>query len=453
MAAGPVIVQGTVASRGRQRVAEGSGPVRRLGGNRRHVAWSLSLVGFLVYVFVILTYRLPIGDVGVVTALAGLLLLEKRTFPPLLIGLASLLAWTIMSGLWSLEPEATLDSTLEFAKLLLIVLVAVNVLRTKATIRLYILFFLFWFATHPVRGAITNFLLGYQTFGRALWNNAFSNPNDLAAVSLLTISMAGALLATERSRWIRGLLWSMIALTSVLIILTQSRGGFVGTAVFGVLVLIRSGRSLRGVIVAAALVAVAAAVVPEDSFDRIASLRKAVSVEALSEVDSEGSAHQRYGIWIVARHIIADHPVVGTGFGTYKSVHAAYSPSVDPTGNTAGMRDTHSTYINVTAELGAVGLALFVIALAIPVLGARRALRRSANHGAGDANAIAMLASGLLGFLVCGLFGTYTQMSFLYLHLALLHCATAIFVSHHGPSVQSTVERPFVRHRHRRGMA
>jgi O-antigen ligase len=117
------------------------------------------------------------------------------------------------------------------------------------------------------------------------------------------------------------------------------------------------------------------------------------------------------------------------------------------------MRDTHSTYINVTAELGAVGLALFVIALAIPVLGARRALRRSANHGAGDANAIAMLASGLLGFLVCGLFGTYTQMSFLYLHLALLHCATAIFVSHHGPSVQSTVERPFVRHRHRRGMA
>jgi len=45
----------------------------------RGVQWSMTFVGFLGYIFAITTYRFQIGDVSIVIALIGLLMMKEPT--------------------------------------------------------------------------------------------------------------------------------------------------------------------------------------------------------------------------------------------------------------------------------------------------------------------------------------------------------------------------------------
>ena len=88
---------------------------------------------------------------------------------------------------------------------------------------------------------------------------------------------------------------------------------------------------------------------PNNVLDRVRGL-KAIDDGNLNQVDEEGSAFQRYEIWKVARTIIREHPVTGVGLGAYPAAHrlTATRSQFNPTAR--GRRDTHSTYLNVTAE-------------------------------------------------------------------------------------------------------
>jgi O-antigen ligase len=65
----------------------------------------------------------------------------------------------------------------------------------------------------------------------------------------------------------------------------------------------------------------------------------------------------------------SDHPVVGTGAGTFEVVWYENRPSLQI------VRDAHSLYVETFNELGIVGLALLLAALAVPLVAAIRARR------------------------------------------------------------------------------
>ncbi|MBX6364425.1 MAG: hypothetical protein IRZ00_11205, partial [Gemmatimonadetes bacterium] len=65
-----------------RRAGESAGDMLvRLRARFAKTSWSLTFVAFLVYTFVITTYRLPIGDVAVVAALIGLAFEKRLRFP------------------------------------------------------------------------------------------------------------------------------------------------------------------------------------------------------------------------------------------------------------------------------------------------------------------------------------------------------------------------------------
>lgn len=385
------------------------------------VAWTFIYIAFLSYVFAITTFRLPIGEASMIAALVGLLLQRNPWRLPALLGWSVLfLAWCALGNLTTAFPSVVWENVTLLAKLCLIMLVAANALRSPAQVRFYMIFFLACYALFPVRGALVNYLAHYTLLGRALWNYTYANPNDLAALTLLILSVAAALLATERPGWIRYCTLAGIALLPVLILMTQSRGGFIALCVFAAIAMVgqRRVRRLRTALIVVTLALAVAAVAPSGVWTRVKGLSQVT--ENLDNVDPEGSAKARFQIWQVAMKIVGDHPWTGVGWGAYPMAHAEYAPLSGVDRTALGLRDTHSTYLNVLAETGYPGLLLFLTLLVVVVREAERARRLSERVQPRLALQIKYLELGLLAFLVAGIFGSFAKLSFLYLHLVLL---------------------------------
>ena len=200
------------------------------------VRWTIVFVAFLAYIFAITTYRLPIGNLAMIAGLAGIALQRDAfRFPRLLIWFGAFILWCAIGYVRTLYPAPTWDRLVDLVKLWAVVLVAVNALRSRAHIRFFSVFFLGCFALYPLRGAFFNYFFYRSTlFGRAIWNYVYSNPNDLAALAILQLAMVAALLSLERRGWVKRAGQLGVVLLPLLVLMTQSRGGFIALALFAV---------------------------------------------------------------------------------------------------------------------------------------------------------------------------------------------------------------------------
>lgn len=390
------------------------------------VKWSLGYASFLVFVFVITTFRLPIGMVAMIATVIGLAISGLRLRMP------APMWWMVGFGLWA---AVGLESTLypgpvqlaleDFGKVLVIAFAAMNLIRTRPQFRLFMFVFLGSFAFYPVRGALFNyFLYGSSMAGRAVWNDVYANPNDLAAYCLPQLGFAVGLLYMERSRAMRLAALAGALLLPFVMLLTQSRGGFLGLLVFLICLLSNQRRRLRTALLVGVGGLVVGVAAPDSVWKRFSGLTKATNTEDLAEVDSEGSALQRYEIWKVARAIIADHPATGVGLGAYPYAHFTYAQSPRFLKTAQGYRDTHNTYLRVMAETGAVGLVIFITIIGTTFYHAERVRRRAPPALRRQGMQLFFTEVGFLAYLVAGIFGSFGTISFTYLYLALIYsCA------------------------------
>lgn len=379
--------------------------------------WSLTLLGFCIYTFAIVTYYLPVGDVGVVIALVGLLLDRSKVrvpFPMWIYG--AFVFWAFAASLASPYPEIALEKFVEHLKLFVIMLVALNALRTEGQVRFYLLFFLGCFVLFPVRGTLVG---GEDVQGRAVWNYIYSNSNDLATLSLIALGMAlGLIFATPSRTLVRLGAGISAVLLVVVMLLTQSRGALIGLLI-GIgpgLVVLALKQPFRSLFYAGILALGVSLTVPANVLERMSDLSKASTIE---EADREGSAAERFEILKTAWRIFADNPVLGVGLGVYPRENARYSPEI-------GRMDTHNTYMNLAAEVGLPGLALWC-ALVWSVLRYAYRRRRLAPPG-GLTTQQAWLERALWGYLAAAVVGTYVSLSFPYLILAVLWCSATVLV-------------------------
>jgi putative inorganic carbon (hco3(-)) transporter len=426
MTAPPIRRRGVVARAG-DRVTRDGGWT--LSSAFAGLHWSPAFVAFLVYVFVITTYRLNVGTVAMGVALVTLPL--ERTslrIPPLALLALAFLGWGFVGWGSSDYPTIVWERLIEFAKICGVVLVAVNVLTTRPRLRFFLLAYLAYFAFYPVRGAFFNYFLYSGTMaGRAVWNYAYANPNDLAGICLLFVALSAGVLVSERTRWIRWSAFAGIVLLPFLIILTQSRGAFVALLAFALIALKGQWRRGRVLALAAGVAVALFFAAPDDVWERLGTIQTvATRDDGAAVIADEGSAEQRLEIWKVARAIIADEPVTGVGLGAYHEVHYRYAlrPVFNPTAQ--GKRDTHSTYLKIFAETGVVGLIIFLGLVAFTLLDAERTRRRKQGIDPAGAKQLYYMELGMIGYLVAGIWGSYGELVPTYLFLSLIYAATRI---------------------------
>jgi O-antigen ligase len=402
------------------------------------VQWTVPLAAYLAFILAITSSRWPIGNIAIAAGLVGLAMNRRQIrIPNFLIWFAIFIGWSAIGYVRTPYPEPVWERLVELVKVWAIVLVGVNALRSRPQIRLFTIFFLACFAFYPVRGALINYFFYRETVaGRAVWVKIFSNPNDLAALLLLPLSMTAGVLVTDRARWAKRAAQVGLAVIPMIILMTQSRGGVIALGVFIAFSIAGQWRQLRAllgarnrrrVIVAIVLVLVGISIAaPNGVWERIDGLKYATTTADLSEVDREGSARQRYEIARVAVKIIKENAVTGVGVGAYPFAHAIYARDEEFDPMAAGMRDTHDTYLNVLAETGIPGFIVFVGMVLSVGLKAERVRRRCRRESPRLAMPLYFLEVALLAFFVAGLFGSFASVTYLYVHLGFLWSCSVI---------------------------
>lgn len=401
------------------------------------VDWSASYVAFIAYIFAIVTYRLPIGTAAMVTALVALPL-EKRPLrlPPVLGWTLALLGWAWLGWTTTNYPGVVYDDVVEFTKVVGVILVAVNVLTSRARLRLFLVLFLGFFAFYPARGTlIAYFFYGGGVEGRAAWNYAYANPNDLGGMCLLVTALAAGLVVADRALWVRLCALAGTLLLPFVILLTASRGAFIALAACAAFALRGYLRKPKMLALGAVAITVLAFLAPHSAWERLGTIGDVTSETAAAKANDEGSARQRLEIWKVARTIVAENPVTGVGLGAYPDAHFAYAqrPNFDPTA--MGHRDTHSTYLNIAAQTGIPGLLIFLALVGTTIADAERTRRRVRSTTPRLALQLQYMELGLLGYLVAGIWGSYGFLVLTYLYLSLIYVTTQLLKAESLPPI------------------
>jgi O-antigen ligase len=387
----------------------------------KKVRWSISYVALLVYLVVITTYVWAgIGPYVMGLALIALAVEMKVRMTPVLALLGLLVIWAFLTHYSSPWPGNARSTVITAGKVWLVALVATSNLTERKRVRLFMLVFVAAFAMYPARGALFNYFLGgYTIFGRALWNYIYSNPNDLAALALLQVSLAAAIYVAEPAGWYRKGAIAALVVLPIVVLLTQSRGAFVGLLMFALLTFTTQRRKARLLGFAAVVALAAYLILPDTALERFTMVRTIGmgGSETLGALDDQGSAQQRYEIWQTARRIIADNPLTGVGYGNYALANGTYSPEL-------GNRDSHSTYLNLLAEVGIPGFLIFASLIGVTIWRAEITRRQVRARNPVLSQQIRFLELGLAGFLLAGIFASYAKLTFLYVQLVLIWALT-----------------------------
>lgn len=350
----------------------------RLIGARVHPA-SLVLLAILLVVF-----KLAISDGGrhpatlalgqtavylIVTILAAAGALEVSR-PG-----ATALAVAVSAGLsavWSVQLDASVQWSLRWLMYAGLLIATASMLRSPAAAR------------RLVDGAVVIAgwlcLIGLFVFWGAgdsglRWSSTFYWPNPFAAFLLLVlpVELSRCLYTSvTREALAHGVLSMLLAGS---LVLTYSRAAWASLLVVALVMvtMVRTGPWMKSVVRLAAIgLATAAAVAAITHSPGTPLFEGGLAGRATSISDaSDYSLMGRLQFWRAGLNIFADHPMVGTGPGTFGTVHAAYQRDVR-----YYARDAHSLYVQTAAEQGIVGLtslAALLGALVMTWIGALRA--------------------------------------------------------------------------------
>lgn len=257
-------------------------------------------------------------------------------------------AWMWLQMVWAVDPNVHLNGCILFTKYLLLFYAIYQVVNDEATLEL--------FSWGHIIGC---FVLGWVAYtmivdGRleAVGGPGIDDANTLGMQFTTGLAFAGFLFMglSGNHRWI-----AFGAIPFILngVILTQSRGAFLGLVGAGLTALYLSPRARRGIVYGAAgLGVILLLILAHDLFwNRVAS------IWTFQEAQMEASANARVAIFGVQWKISGEHPF-GAGHRGTETLSPYY---IDQEFLTAeGTRASHNTFMAVLVDQGYPGLLAYL---------------------------------------------------------------------------------------------
>ena len=256
----------------------------------------------------------------------------------------------------------------------------------------------------------------------------FGNPNDLA-LNMVTFMPAALMVAlTRRHSASRRLTAAIIAaLMLATVVFTKSRGGAIGMGVM-LLAVLFLGRKVRPGFTAMALGAVLLAMpfMPASFWSRMAT----IADEQLDKAHYTGSSAARRQVMQEGIDAFLTFPLTGVGAGQFKNYN--------PPERKERWRETHNALIQVAAETGIFGFAVFMFLIVRGGMAAARTRRLLSRPRKGsdplglvmsddDRRSLyaltAALTAGLCGWFTCAMFASVAYSWTFYYLLALIVAA------------------------------
>jgi putative inorganic carbon (HCO3(-)) transporter len=294
-----------------------------------------------------------------------------------------------------------IQTTLDFAKVLIIIIVMAVAVNTVRRLRLLIL-------TQAASVAMISavaVLKGRLLVGRleGMLGGNYSNPNDLALAIVISLPLCLALLFLAKNG-IWKTAWALAMLVMLYtVFLTGSRGGFLSLMAAAAVSLwefaIRGRR--RYLLVLTALVGV---ILWQSSSGMLGARLNGTFDEKDDAASAYGSAQQRQQLFWRSIEITEEHPLFGIGPGNFQIVSGSW-------------HETHNSFAQLTSEGGVPALILFVLILSCGFESVRATKRLRHEQKESRLLAGAFRAS-LAGFIVGCVFSSVAYQYFPYILVA-----------------------------------
>ena len=334
----------------------------------------------------------------------------------LLLGVAALLSipFAINPG----EAWKTFSDLL--VKTLLIFIVIVNVVRTERRLRLLMLLAL-GVSVYLSIAAIQDYRAGLFGIGTEITSRImgrikglFDNPNDLA-LHLVTMVPIAVGLAMAKAGMLRKFVYiGAASLMVAAIVVTFSRGGFLGLVAVSFFLVLKLGRKQRFPTMAAFFLAVVLffALAPGSYGSRLSTIFNIGG-------DLTGSASQRNQVLKRSILVTLRYPLFGVGLGNfhYKSFQEL---------------GTHNAYTQVGSEMGIPAMIMYIMFLVYPYKRLKEI--EKATDGKKDERYYYYLSiglrAGLIGYMVASFFAAVAYQWYIYYLVGYAIALRRIYLSH-----------------------
>ena len=327
----------------------------------------LSFAALLAFVFSIPledSVQFGVGRVskvlGAVALLAWVLAVAAtgrlRRAPAALLVASAFVGWALLSYFWSGAPTRSLAKAATLVQMLAVVwLVWDQTSNERDLVSLMRAFVLGAFAASAVTFAAAG-------AGEAVTGVRFSStnagPNNTGALLAVAVAMACYLIRADRTPWWRPLYAAFLPVAIVALFLTASRTAALSLGL-GLLIIVCDRRylNLKRVMALAAVATTAVLLVmaylPSWSAERLGTT---------SDEISTGTLNGRTTYWSLSYELFSDHPVQGVGVGAFGYENILLG---------GGGKVAHNAFMSILAELGIVGISLFLAAIGLAVYGLR----------------------------------------------------------------------------------
>jgi len=240
----------------------------------------------------------------------------------------------------------------------------------------------------------------------------FAESNFLAAFMATMLPLIGIMFLRS------GLIGKIVcffsgAFTANAVVLTRSRGAFVGIAAGGVVALIAAPKRLRIPILVLLILGAAGGFYLSDE-----QFRERMTTITRDSGQRDESAESRLLLTKASLRMVKDRPL-GVGVGNFYQTIGRYIPEY------AG-KDAHNTYLRCATEVGVQGAAVLVLMIVVSLFLLRRIILRCRQLPKDDAGAFSLLAFGVMASLVtmlgCALTVSLTYVEFFWWIMLLPVC-------------------------------
>lgn len=258
-------------------------------------------------------------------------------FTPIVVAIILLGIWTTLTTINAVFPKVAYNNWNIFVSIVVMVLLGIALLQTRAKIEILI-----WTVCVSI---------GYYGFKTGLFGlkgglgESFRGPsymnanNELARGMMFVIPLLYYLFITRKELWLKIGLAAVAAGSALTILLSGSRGAWLGTLAMIGFIAVRTKKGLLWVCLALAVGAAAVPLLPDRIVERFMTI---------DDYKTDDSVQGRFGSWEYALEKFPERPIMGGGFSIFEAEHNKAS---------------HNSFFEVLGEHGAVGEFLFLFLL------------------------------------------------------------------------------------------
>jgi probable O-glycosylation ligase (exosortase A-associated) len=236
--------------------------------------------------------------------------------------------------------------------------------------------------------------------------DTFYDHNDFAMVLAMTIPFLWFMRRFAGKRIVEWFFLGIVPLAAHGVIVTYSRGGFLGMSAVLIFCAIRERTRWLGHLLIVGGITCFLMFTGDDYRNRLGTI---------VDFNEDTSAQSRFGAWEAGKAMVMDNPIFGVGLKSYLRAFSYYS--------SASEFVAHSSWVQLSAECGLPALASWAGLMVATVLCLTRTLRRASRLPPAERERVVALANAvggsLLAYFICGLFLSAEDLEFFYFLVAM----------------------------------